>query len=192
MKEQEKGQSEGVPAVIEGRIKDCRFCGRSHERRNCPAFGQICAYWYHFVAKCPAKSKVSAVQERFYSSVSGVSGRGREMVTLIVFKDDKSATGYEIPFLMDTGAECNLLPVDVYKQVSGDQHLNFLYARGKSALILANGEEHPIEGKATLFASRKSRKHQIEVNVVKGDGYETILSKQMMLDMNLIQIISAW
>ena len=29
---------------------------------------------------------------------------------------------------MDTGAECNLLRVDVYKQVSGDQHLKFLYA----------------------------------------------------------------
>ena len=131
VKEQEKGQSEGVPVVTEGRIKDCRFCGRSHERRNCPAFGKICAYCKkknHFVAKCPAKSKVSAVQERFYLSVAGVSGRGREMVTLTVFKDDKSATGYEIPFVMDTGAECNLLPVDVYKQVSGDQHLNFLYA----------------------------------------------------------------
>ena len=194
VKEQEKGQSEGVPVVTEGRIKDCRFCGRSHERRNCPAFGQICAYCKkknHFVAKCPAKSKVSAVQERFYLSVAGVSGGGREMVTLTVFKDDRSATGYEIPFVMDTGAECNLLPVDVYKQVSGDQHLNFLYARGKSALILANGEEHPIEGKATLFASRKGRKHQIEVNVVKGVGYEPILSKQMMLDMNLIQILDS-
>ena len=178
VQEQEKGQSEGVPVVTEGiRIKDCRFCGRSHERRNCPAFGQISAYSKkknHFVAKCPAKSKVSAVQERFYRSAAGVSG-GREMVTLTVFKDDKSATGYEIPFVMDTGAECNLLPVDVYKQVSGDQHLNFLYARGKSAFILPNGEEHRIEGKATLFVSRQGRKHQIEVNVVKGSGYEPIL-----------------
>ena len=69
VKEQEKGQSEGVPVVTEGRIKDCRYCARSHERRNCPAFGQICASYTkknHFVAKCPAKSKVSAVQERFY------------------------------------------------------------------------------------------------------------------------------
>ena len=88
VKEQEKGQSEGVPVVTEGRIKDCRFCGRSHERRNCPAFGKICAYCKkknHFVAKCPAKSKVSAVQERFYLSVAGASGGGRKMVTLSVF-----------------------------------------------------------------------------------------------------------
>ena len=58
-------------------------------------------------------------------------------------------------------------------------------------MILANGEEPPIEGNATLFASRKGRKHQIEVNVVKGGGYEPILSKQMMLDMNLIQILDS-
>ena len=31
VKEQEKGQSEDVPVVTEGRIEDCRFCGRSHE-----------------------------------------------------------------------------------------------------------------------------------------------------------------
>ena len=81
------------------------------------AFGQICAYRKkknHSVAKCPAKSKVSAVQERFYLSVAIVSGGGREMVTLTLFKDDKSATGYDIPFVMDTEAECKLSPVDVY------------------------------------------------------------------------------
>ena len=194
VKEQGKGQSDGSPVVTESRIKDCRFCGWSHERRNCPAFGQICAYYKkknHFVAKCPVKTNVSAVQECFYSSVAGVSGGDREMVTLTVFKDAKSATGYEIAFLMDTGAQCNLVPVDVYKQVSGDQHLNFLYSRGKSPLILANGEEHLIEGKATLFASRKGQKRQIEVNVVRGGGYEPILSKQTMLDMNLIQILDS-
>jgi len=68
VKEQGKGQSDGSPVVTESRIKDCRFFGQSNERRNCPAFGQICAYCKkknHFVAKCPVKTKVSAVQERF-------------------------------------------------------------------------------------------------------------------------------
>jgi len=137
VKEQEKGQPDGVPVVSEGRIKDYRFCGRSHERRNCPPFGQVCAYCKkknHFVAKCLAKSKVSAFQEHFYLIFAGVGGKGREMVTPTVCKDDKCAPGYEIPFLMDTGAECNLLPVNVYKQVSGDQHLNSLYAWGARQL----------------------------------------------------------
>ena len=59
---------------------------------------------------------MSAFQERFYLNVAV---GGREM-SLTVFKDDKSATGYEIPSLMDTGAECNVLPVDAHEQVSGD------------------------------------------------------------------------
>ncbi|XP_068697065.1 uncharacterized protein [Montipora foliosa] len=44
VKEQGKVQSDGSPVVTESRIKDFRFCGRSHERRSYPAFGQICAY----------------------------------------------------------------------------------------------------------------------------------------------------
>ena len=47
-------------------------------------------------------------------------------------------TGHEVAFLMDTGAECNLLPLDVYKGVTGDLDLNFLDTRVKSVLILAN------------------------------------------------------
>ena len=92
---------------------------------------------------------------------------------------------------MDTGAECNLLPLDVYKKVTGDLHLNFLNARGKSILVLANGDEQPIEGKATVYVSRKGNAHKIEVNVVRGHGYEPILSKQTMLEMNLIKILDS-
>ena len=57
---------------------------------------------------------------------------------------------------MDTGAECDLLPLDVYKEVTGDVHLNFLDLRGKSVFVLANGEEKPIdhEGKATIYVVR--------------------------------------
>ena len=80
VKEKEKEQSDGVPVVSDGRIRDCRFCGRNHERRKCPAFGQVCAYCKkknHFVAKCPAKRKVSAVQERIYLSAAGVGYGGQ-------------------------------------------------------------------------------------------------------------------
>ena len=90
---------------------------------------------------------------------------------------------------MDTGAECNLLHLAVYKAVTGDQHLKLLNARGKLVLVLANGDEQPIEGKAKIYVSRNERTYKIEANVVKGSGYEPILSKQTMLEMNLIKIL---
>ena len=92
-------------------------------------------------------------------------------------------------FVMDTGAECNLLPLDIYKEVTGDLDLNSLDTRAKSVLILANGYEQPIEGKATLFVTRKGNTHKIQVNVVKVRGNEPILSKETMLEMNLIKIL---
>ena len=67
-------------------------------------------------------------------STAGVlSGEGREVVTLNVLKDADSMTGHEVAFLMDMGAECNLLPLDVYKGVTGDLDLNSLDTRVKSA-----------------------------------------------------------
>ena len=41
VKAKEKERSENVPTVSSGWIKDCRFCGRNHERRSYPAFGHI-------------------------------------------------------------------------------------------------------------------------------------------------------
>ena len=78
------------------------------------------------------------------------------MVTLSVSKESKPLSGHDVSVLMDTGAECNLLPLDVYK-VTGDLHLNLLSARGKSVLVLAIGDEQPIEGKATVCLPQ--RKH---------------------------------
>ena len=39
-------------------IKDCRFCGRTHERNRCPAFGQVCKLCKkknHFAVVCRSK-----------------------------------------------------------------------------------------------------------------------------------------
>ena len=118
-----------------------------------------------------------------------VGHESREMVTLAVSKDAKVVTGHEVAFLMDTGAECNLLPLDVYKEVTDDLDLNFLDTRAKSVLILANGYEQPIEGKATLYVTHKGNTHKIQVNLVKDRGYEPIRSKETMTEMNLIKIL---
>ena len=58
---------------------------------------------------------------------------------------------------------------------------------GARARVLASAPSRLFLGNATLFASRKGEDRQIEENVVRGIGYEPILSKQTMLDINLTQ-----
>ena len=40
--QQQDEPKEDVPKLEKAVIKDCKYCGRDHERRNCPAFGQTC------------------------------------------------------------------------------------------------------------------------------------------------------
>jgi hypothetical protein len=44
---------------------------------------------------------------------------------------------------MDTGAECNVQPLNVYQQVTGDKELKKLNKNKDSVLVLANGYEQP-------------------------------------------------
>lgn len=75
--------------------------------------------------------------------------------------------------------------------MTGDMDLKKLDKNKRSVLILANGYEQPIEGRAVMKVSRDSQTHKIVVNVVKGQGYEPILCKQMLTDMGMIQILDS-
>ena len=111
------------------------------------------------------------------------------MVTLTLLNAVNNDVGQEVTFLMDTGAEYKVLPASVYRRVTGDERLQQLHRYGNSVLILANGYEQPIEGKATIQTQRAGNQHAIEVNVAQGQGYEPMLGKQTLLDMNMIQIL---
>jgi hypothetical protein len=55
--QQHDGSKEDVPKSDKVVIKDCKYCGRDHEKRKCPAFGQTCrkcGVKNHFAVKCQA------------------------------------------------------------------------------------------------------------------------------------------
>ena len=112
-------------------------------------------------------------------------------VTLTMLNQRDDVPNGDVQFLMDTWAECNVLPLTVYQKVTGDMDLNKLDKNKRSVLILANGYEQPIEGRAVMKVSRDSQTHKIVVNEVKGQGYEPILCKQTLNDMGMIQILDS-
>ena len=48
------------------------------------------------------------------------------MVTLLESKGAEAVVGCEVTFLMDAGAKCNLLPLNVYKEVISVLEIVFL------------------------------------------------------------------
>ena len=62
----EEVENETVRTVqAEGLIKDCQYCGNTHQRRKCPAYGNICKKCTrknHFASVCRSK-KVNNVED---------------------------------------------------------------------------------------------------------------------------------
>ncbi len=77
-------------------------------------------------AKCHARNKVAAVQDqdRFYLGITKMGdNKARETVTLTMLNEVDDVPNGDVQFLMDTGAECNVLPVTVYQKVTGDKEI---------------------------------------------------------------------
>ena len=113
---------------------DCRFCGRKHKfvKELCPAWGKTCSNCQklnHFAAKCRGEPKQQprGVNSLMYPSeasnvfgvlqVSAIHLRPEQTITLQL--SSKNA----IRFQIDNGADCNVLPLHVYRSATGDHEL---------------------------------------------------------------------
>lgn len=142
---------------------ECGKCGYKHEPRKCPAFGKFCKNCNrknHFAKKCKSK-KMHELQENDSDSE----------IFLDSVETDKHVTDWQVNVKilqknvnvkLDTGAQCNVLPLHVYKQIS-----NKPLKRSKSRLVSYSGHKLDTVGKATLLVSTKDKFVPVEFEIVK-------------------------
>lgn len=100
-------------------IRDCKYCGRTHEAKKCPAFGKVCSQCQrrnHFAAVC--KSKVVRAIDCDVRDVENELFIGSLFIGDIPDKwqADVSFNDTRIRFKLDTGAQVNVLPYQVYSK----------------------------------------------------------------------------
>ena len=145
------------------RTSDCGRCGLNHEsgREACPAFGKTCAKcgkMNHYARKCRSQpsSEVSTMRKEYGEDqvMEEVYTSGRreghprildpsEQVTLNV------ESGSLIRFQPDTGAQCSVLPVHIYKNPTGDDTLAIVTTH-KSTIVVYAGSTLDVIGVTTL------------------------------------------
>ena len=143
----EKEQSGNVPSIS----NSCRFSGRNHKKRCFPLFDHTYAYCKkknHFVVKYSAKGKVSTVQamQALETEVVRWWPSLYQRLFQVMMQPSKWTLGLNAIVCLWMSTR-RLQAIHAWIQ--------FLNARGKSVLVLAYGDEQPIEGKATVYASRK-------------------------------------
>ena len=144
------------PSSEEKNLRECWNCGRTHElykREQCPAFGKVCNKCHkrnHFAAKCRSKQTTKTVksvgdnEEIFQTQVSPeTSTDNSQLVTL------KLESGNYLRFQADTGAQCNVVPLDLYKKATKDYQLAIVVPTTPK-ITAYGGTEIPVVGKALI------------------------------------------
>ena len=103
--------------------QECRYCGRHRAKKECPVYGQMCRKCgkkNHFQAMCRATtSTVHKTEEIVF--VGFVGDRASKAVISIDIGYSRQRSRVQLQ--MDTGAECNVLPLKLYTRATGGRTL---------------------------------------------------------------------
>lgn len=161
----------------------CGYCGRSHERFQCPAYGQRCAKCNklnHFAKVC----RVYSVQDGSTDQVCNLSNNARISDDWLI---DLQINNSSIRFKLDTGADVNVLPYRFLSQTGLKE--NDLSPTDTS-LISYSGENLKVLGKCHMKVHCKNKPYIAKFIVVDVDS-PPVLGKTSCEEMNLVKRILA-
>ena len=174
------------------RGKECLKCGYQHPQKleSCPAIGQECLKCgkrNHFASRCPSK-EVKATDlgdddeagEMYQIEVAAVKLDDSQLVTL------KLGSGNFVRFQPNTGAQCNVLPVQVYKKASKDEKLGKVN-RTQASLVAYGGSKIKVIGRVSIRVWRNERSYLLDCRLVDNADIRPILGIKSCLAMNIIQ-----
>ena len=179
-----------------GRVADCKYCGREHQRTKqaCPAYGKTCSNCSkanHFAKKCQQrhqlKPKVNMVGVEDQRHVFMVAQQPRVQLSnsqLVTFKlNDKAAIRCQI----DSGADCNILPLHVYKPATQDWKLK--QVRPSRARLFGFGQQsiQPV-GCVTLRLQRGQLEHLVDFQVLNGRQYHSLVGAKTCVAFRLLSM----
>ena len=137
---------------------NCGRCGTTHAKQKCPVFGQKCrrcGNLNHFQSLCRSKIVATVKEEDFDDDgpydicAIGEEPKPRVNKALVNLFVNSRQPENQVRFQVDTGSECDLLPMKLYKSLTGDTALNKLQRCAKS-VISYTGERQQITGKIKL------------------------------------------
>ena len=173
------------------RGRECEKCGYQHQEslESCPAIGQECLKCgkrNHFASRCKSKEvKATDLEddeagEMYQIEVAAVKLDDSQLVTL------KLESGNFIRFQPDTGAQCNVLPLQVYRKASKDEKLEKVN-RTQASLVAYGGSKIKVIGRVSIRVWRNERSCLLDCRLVDSEEIRPILGIKSCLARNIIQ-----
>ena len=201
MKVFEENSSASIHAVKSGReqakssetekstYRECWNCGYRHEHKKeaCPALGKTCNKCNkrnHFAAKCRSQRSVKAVaadEDKDEVFQTGPAGNldDTQLITL------KLESGNYLRFQVDTGAQCNVVPLGLYKKATKDCLLKNVTPT-QQRITAYGGTTIPVCGTTLLRVWRGDYRCKLDCKLVDQDDIRPILGRKACLGMKIV------
>lgn len=192
-------EPESAPDSRSGR--ECWNCGRRHDlqkRELCPAYGKACRKCHkmnHFAAKCRSRGSPSVrpvistgieeqedTEEIFQTYSSTTNLDDSQLVTL------RLETGSHIRFQVDTGAQCNVLPLSVYKKATKDSALTQV-SPSQMRITAYGGTTLPVVGTVLLRVWRGDFRCRLDCKLVDRSDIRPLLGRKACLGMKIVSYL---
>ena len=139
----------------------------------------------HFVIKrlSQAQKSVKTIDdgnEIFQTQISAVNIDDAQLATV------KLSNGNFLRFQADTGAQCNVLPSELYKKATKDHELIHVTPVQKK-ITAYGGTEIPVVGRALLKVQRGDVKCRLDCKLVDKDCIRPLLGRKACLGMKIVQ-----
>jgi len=178
-------------------IKNCKYCGSNHPRRQCPAFGKICmgcSGKNHFEKVCKSKGKkpVSHASEVTFAdevtcpddvcyAATSTSPKSAKEWFITVTCDTR-----QLKIKVDTGASCNVMPKSVYDTLPTKPALR----KHEQRLLSYSGHNLPVNGKASLLFERDND-FSVHEFIIVDSGTISLLGLPSSIAMGLVNPIGS-
>lgn len=186
--------------------KECGNCGKAHDlkrRESCPAFRRRCAKcgkYNHFAAMCMGgawadRNKISQTArvvdleetedtecDEIYciSDIAAIQLDDSQLVTL------KLKSGNFLRFQPDTGAQCNVIPVHLYKKATKDVTLEHV-KQYQTAIVAYGGSKIPVVGEVQIHVCRGDYQGFLDCKLVDSTEIRPLLGRKACIEMKIIK-----
>ena len=158
--------------------KECESCGYQHleNRKLCPTFGKECrksGKRNHFALRCKSGEvkltdlKDDKAGEMYQIQVSAERLDDSQLVTL------RLESGNFVHFQPDTGAQCNVLPLHIYK-ASKDDKLEKVNC-SQASLVACGGSKIKVADRVSVRAWRNDKSSPLDCCLIYNEEIHPIL-----------------
>ena len=178
--------------------KECGNCGQHHDmskKENCPAYLKACrkcGKLSHWARKCRSSqlerdSRVKAVkvEDSSEDECFGVTSSELDDSQLITLKLE---SGNFLRFQPDTGAQCNTIPLHLYKKATGDFKLEHVEP-AKTKISAYGGAKLNVVGQVRIRVWRGDFRCKLDCKIVDNKGVRPLLGRKACVGMNIVKYI---